>query len=305
MGVSASLTVSVGCAIFLVFVAVASASPPPGSASLTMNTSGSLTTSVTLVDPNGSALRFAIDGNFTPLIETLPLNASARAALVTEIANLEAAPLTSGLFGNRSGEVTAIEVARFTSLVEGALPYLPTGSLSATDLLNVTLDGNHATSTSLTGLAFVNATGPDTSSSPLTISVSSTLSFALAGGSHVLAIRLPAVSFLGNLSLLVGVPFTFVGPPGMMISSTGGLTSVSVTNDPWGWASPHLSGDYSPGSGTASVSFTAAFPLGDALLIGTSVVVIAVLGFILFRRRRARKATESKDSEGMGPSGSA
>lgn len=66
--------------------------------SVTLQNDGTLLGTIVVWDPNGSALRYAIDGDFQPLVNALPVNASTRSGI---LANLNATE------SNRSSPVSS------------------------------------------------------------------------------------------------------------------------------------------------------------------------------------------------------
>ena len=116
-------------------------------------------------DPNGSTLRAAMDGNFAPLVDSLPINATEQATILSAISLQESGLVGSLLFGNRDGTVEANEVTMFETLIQDAgTAFSSTGISSAnfslTGLVALELDGSAATSTKLGGVAFTGAVGP-------------------------------------------------------------------------------------------------------------------------------------------------
>jgi hypothetical protein len=260
-----------------------------------VGTDGTVGVALSVVDANGSALRSAMDGNFTPLIDALPLNASARTSALDAIALAEADPLSASLFGNRDGTVEPSEVALFSDLLRDEAGTLPSSTFTGLGVIGLTLNGNAPGSATFDGATFNGAVGPDSSTAPITITSSTTESFAPEGTSGTLvatwnftiagAFVLPAP----NATLSVTTP------DGTTIGTANGLVGESVTNDPFGWGSATASGQVGASStGSATVGFHPSFPLGDVLIAGTAAAVVAVPAFLLWRRRR--KATEADDA---------
>jgi hypothetical protein len=287
----------------------ASTTPGPGQGvALTLTSGGALTASFSIVDPNGSALRYAMDGNFTPLILSLPLSATNRTLALTEISTLEAEPLLSGLFGNRDGSVEADEVTNFAHLLEVGSRDVPGTLLTGVDGFNATLDGQAPSSVVLSSITFANATGADTSSLPLTIESDLAAQFGAVGSPSVLALDLPVSTLPTGIPVgLLSVPVSFAGPAATTITSVSGLVGESTTNDPLGWAAPSAQGNYPLGSPSAiQFHFEAAFPVGDVLVIGLSIVALVIAVALLARRRRRRRLARIMiPPGGLGPSGSA
>ena len=283
--------------------------PGPGQGvDLTLTSAGALTASFSLVDLNGSALRYAMDGNFTPLILSLPLSATNRTLALTEIATLEAEPLLAGLFGNRDGSVDAEEVINFARLLEEGSRDVPDTLLTGVDGFNATLDGQAPTSLVLSSITFLNATGADTSSLPLTIQSDLAAQFGTVGSPSVLALDLPVSTLPTGVPVgLLSVPVSFSGPAATTITSVSGLVGESTTNDPLGWGAPSAQGSYPLGSSSAiQFHFDTAFPLGDVLAIGLPIVALVIALVLLVRRRRRRRLARIVDPPGgLGPSGSA
>ncbi|MCI4344705.1 MAG: hypothetical protein L3J87_03675, partial [Thermoplasmata archaeon] len=96
--------------------------------SVTYVSSTQLGVSLSLSDGNGSALRYAIDGNFTPFVEGLPVNASTRSSILNTLNQTENSPFLAGFFGNRDGHVDAGEVTQFSALLKQEARLLPSAS---------------------------------------------------------------------------------------------------------------------------------------------------------------------------------
>ncbi len=281
------------------------ATVPAAQAGLSLASNGSLSASVTTTVQNGSALRYAIDGNFTPLLAGLPLNNSTRASILAQIAQLESSPIFGGLFGNRDGTVSALEVTLFVALIENEARLLPSGTVLGTGTLGLTLDGLQASSVHLDSLTLSGAVGPDNSSAPIGVAISSTFTFLLSGTQHTLLVSLTGLGSLpgtGPVGPSFGVSFTT--PAGMTVTSTSGLSAVTRSNDVWGWGSASVSGTFTPlTSPNASIDFTSAFPTGY-VVIGLAIGAAAAgVGVYWYRRRRARNRSATGEG-GSGPSGS-
>lgn len=290
MAVARATVLSIGMALLLLLPVGAQAASISGS----VTSSGSLTLVLAATDPNGSSLRYAMDGNFGPLVDSLPINASEKGTILASISAEESGLAGALLFGNRDGTVEANEVTMFETLIQDAgVALSDTGlssaNLSLTSVVALTLDGDPSTSTTLAGVAFTDAVGPDASSAPIGIALTLNLQFPSPGSTNTLSLGTNSSELGLGLSLLaptIEVNLTF--PSGTAVSGTSGFASVSTTPDPWGWSSPSISGTYSPAvEPTVSVSYGPAFPTGDALLIGVPVAVVAIaLGLVLWRRRR-------------------
>lgn len=250
---------------------------------------GTLTGSIVAWDTNGSALRYAIDGNFQPLVDSLPLNASTRSTILANLNASEANPLVAGLFGNHDGTVEAGEVAQFANLVTTEAQYFPSSFLNPT-FVHLTVDGGGATAYTFTGLGLPGAVGPDSSTAPIAIEVNATYHFPISGNSHT--VKLGWVVPAGFSLIAPGaVDFAVTGPAGLTISSTSGLGGANVQNDPFGWGTSTASGTVDPGtSGNATVTFGPAFPVGDILIVLAVAVPAGVVGAVLLRRRRRGRA---------------
>lgn len=252
---------------------------------VTVSPSGLVSSQVSFTDPNGSALRYAIDGNFTPFIDALPVNASVRAALLLA---LELNPYVQLYSGNHDGIVETNEVGLFEELVVAESKLLPAASLSAG--FTSTLDGQGPSSTTLDSLALANATGPDSSSAPIDLTAGVSQQFPYTGSRHVLSFALNATAGLTAPTLPGAVQVRVTTPENTAITSTDGLQNVSTANDPLGWGSATTTGSFAPDRSTsATVHFDAAFPLGTVLLIALPVGAAAGgIGLLLYRRRRRR-----------------
>jgi hypothetical protein len=286
-----------GLLVALVLMALgpgaATASTPPPAATLSLAGNGSLSVTLSFAVANGSALRYAMDGNFTPLIDLLPVNASTRASLLAVINQAEANPLAAGLFGDRDGSVTyATDVVRFESLVIHYARQFPPGTFAGA--LNVSLKGTSPSSEALQAITFTNATGPDASTAPIGITTALAVGFPVdASGSGTFRIvwNLPPLS--GNVSPPVApVGFRFTGPPGDSIRSVSGLDALRVSNDPWGYSSPVAAGQYTPLPGhDVAVAFAPAFPTGTvAIAAGAAAGIGGAVAAVLVRRRRKRRS---------------
>ncbi|MCI4350264.1 MAG: hypothetical protein L3K15_01950 [Thermoplasmata archaeon] len=292
----------------LAVLAVLLAEGIPWSAGTAVATAGSASASVTiqylgpyqlnvalgLTDANGSALRSAIDGNFTPFVDTLPINSSTRSSILAMINTSEQNPFLAGFFGNRDGRVEAGEVTQFESLLANGLKLVPSSSFLNPTFVRVSLDGANPTSSLVGAFGFPGAVGADSSAAPLEIEVNVTDGFASAtsGSAHTIGLGWSAPAGLG-LIVNPTIQFTAQTPAATAIKGTTGLTGVSVRNDIWGWGTSSASGTFDPAtSGNVTVSFENAFPVGD-LLIATAVVapILAVgVVWVIRRYRRARAA---------------
>ena len=264
------------------------ASAASGSVDLALSSGGALAVDATVVDPNGSALRYAMDGNFTPLLDLAVADPAQRATILGEIEIAESTPLLGSYFGNHDGTVEASEAARFAGLLEQQASLLPPTGLTGGSAVALTLDGANATSAKLTAIAFLNATGPDTSAAPVTVTTSLGYQFAYGSGDHVLALTF-AAAFPGAPTTGTSVDVALTTPAATAIHGTAGFSAgASVANDPWGLGSGHLAAGFEPGNATrASVDFGPAFPTAYVVLgiAAAAGVAIAVLGL----RRRARR----------------
>ncbi|MGC2288604.1 MAG: hypothetical protein WA688_01935 [Thermoplasmata archaeon] len=284
---------------------------PSSGIALALGSDGTVDAGLATVVANGSALRYAMDGYFGPLIDTLPGTNASKAALLAEINATESNPLFAGLFGDHDGRVNTLDVQRFVSLIGSEAKLIPVTAI--TGVLNVTLDGNDPTSDLLQGVSFSNAPGPDNSSAPIGVTATLAVTFAWSGtgNSHTFQVAWNLPSILGNLSVPVtAVNVTFTTPAAITITSITGLNRTQISNDVFGWGSASASGQYTPLPGhTVVIKFGPSFPTGDAVIVGTIVVVAGLLvGLLLFRRRRRRRSATpppglavNKES-GVGPS---
>ncbi|MCI4320761.1 MAG: hypothetical protein L3K18_00095 [Thermoplasmata archaeon] len=251
--------------------------------------------SISIVDTNGSALRSAMDGNFTPLIDALPVNASQKASALASINSAESSLLLASLFGNRDGTVEPSEVSLFESLLRDEASAIPSGALTGGSFLSTTLNGNAPGSASFGGATFSGAPGADSSPAPITVTTSSTESFLPDGSSGSLVVS-------WNLTIAAGIALpapnatvTVTTPAATTITTATGLQGESVHNDLLGYGAPSASGSIGAGAtGSATVAFHPAFPLGDVLIIAGIGVVVGVLA--LLYRRRLRRAREVPDA---------
>jgi hypothetical protein len=262
------------------------------SANVTIGPSGSVDLSLSASIPNGSAVREAMDGNFTPIVEAITPNATEQATILRDIASAESTPILGSLFGNRDGTVEPNEVASFESLLQYEAQLLPTGSISGGSLLAFTLDGGRATSTQISGIAFSNATGPSDSTAPIGVTTRLNYTFAESGSSHTLALTANLSTGGFPVALLTGtVDLTVTTPAGTSITGTEGFSQSTTSNDPLGWGTSSVSGSFAPTtSGSLSVSFGPAFPTGDLAIAAPFIAFAALLAVLLLVRRRRRKA---------------
>jgi hypothetical protein len=290
--------------------------PQPDSATLSITPSGLLAVNFTLADPNGSPLRYAMDGNFSPLVNSLPANATTKSNALRQIAALESAPLVGGFFGNRDGSVSSAEVILFQGLLHqltsGVGGSLPTGTLSASAVAGLTLDGAKASTSTFQSVTFAGAEGPDNSTLPIGISLQFSYQFPISGSQHTLSFAIGG----GGLPSAIVIPnaiatVSFSTPPGTTITSVDGLGSVSTSSDPWGWGGSQSSGTYTLATNsTIAFHYQSSFPTGDLVLGGIATGAIALgASLLLLRRRRRRRGAPApgpKAEEGaVGPSGSA
>lgn len=289
----AALPASLGIVLLLLVVVPAAARA--ASAGVTVSSSGSVAVDLTASIPNGSVIREAMDGNFTPIVDAISSNASQRASILAQIASAESTPLLGSLFGNRDGFVEPGEVSSFESLLSYEAQLLPTGGISGGSLLAFTLDGARATSTKIGGVTFSNATGPADSTTPVGVTTQLTYSFPSSGSSHTIALTtnltatpFPIALFTGNVGL------TLVTPAGTSITGTTGFLEATITNDPLGWGTSSVSGSFAPTTtGALSVSFGTAFPTGDVAIAVPIVAAVAIVCVLLYRRRARRRAAPS------------
>jgi hypothetical protein len=268
----------------LLFPASASAA----SVVLSFDGAGHLSAQLQVTAQNGSALREAMDGSFGPLVDLISTNASQRASILAQISAAESTPFVSAYFGNRDGTVSASEVSLFETLLQQESQLLPSSSFTSSPALAVTLDGAAPTSITLTGVSFQDATGPADSTAPVIVAPSVALDFPFSGSSHVLALsaNITAVGFtlspvLGNVNLTLSLP------NGQAVTQSAGFSNAQIQNDLLGWGPSSFSGTYAPSThGEISVSFGAAFPAGDVLVVALAAAVGIVLALLWLRRRR-------------------
>lgn len=285
--------------LLLGWPAAAVGPPGPSPVSFILSPNGSLLANLTVEVPNGSLLRYAIDGNFTPLLDALPISASNRSNYEAQIAFLENNPFTAGDFGTNSGTVSAGEVGVFDRLVLQESAYLPSGALTGGLVFAMTLDGQKPTSASLQAFYALDALGPDASTAPLNVSVTTQYAFPISGSAHTLGFSWTLPPLL--LSAYLDFDVTFLTPAGDTITGSTGFGSTAVHNDLFGFAPGRFTGTLSPsGNGSASVAFGPAFPLGTILIVAV-VVGAGALGLLLLalrgrRRRRAAPGTASTNT---------
>ena len=238
-----------------------------------------------------------MDGNFTPFIDALPINTSAKAMLISEIGGLEGSILTASLFGNRDGTVESYEVNQFQSLLLDESQFLPSGTLTASGGVYLHLDGAAAASAVIDSITFANATGSDASTAAVGVTTEIDYSWtepANSGGGqdNTLTFGTNLTGGNVNLGVLVGiVQVAVTTPAGTSITGTTGFGSVSVSNDPLGWGTSSLSGSYTPGTDSSvSASYGPAFPTGDVLVVGLPIAAAVAVGLLMWRRRRRRRA---------------
>ncbi len=282
-------------AAVLLLVAAATApaaGSPGGSVSLTLGASGALNATVAFTDPNGSALRYAMDGNFTPLVDALVTNATQRATILAQIATAESTPIIGAFFGNRDGTVVASEVTLFESLIEQQVQLLPASSLTGGGGVGLVLDGAPPTSAHLDSVSFANATGPVSSSQPILVTSALSYQFTYGSGSHSLALTFNNSSTgLVPAGGEVSVTVSLTTPAATAVTGATGFNTTSVANDLWGLGPAHFSGTYDSSSGhPVSIAFGPAFPTAYVAL-GAAVAALVLLGALLLwrRRRRARR----------------
>ena len=284
-------TVAAAFTSFLLLVVLVPAGARAASGQVTVGSDGTVTVAISASVPDGSVLRLAMDGNFTPIVDALTTNASQRASLLAQIAVAESTPFLGSLFGNQDGTVSPGEVSSFENLLAQEAQLLPTSGFSGGSFLSFTLDGNRATSTRVGGITFQNATGPADSTSPVGVTTTITDSFAYQGSNHVLAFTANVSTGGLPISLLTGeVGLTVTTPTATAVTGTEGFDQRTISNDPFGWGAGSVSGTFLPTTtGTLSVSFDAAFPTGD-LLVALPFVVAGLVGAALLYRRRRRKS---------------
>ncbi|HEV2448973.1 MAG TPA: hypothetical protein VGU43_01010 [Thermoplasmata archaeon] len=286
-------------AVLLVGMPAAALVPPgPSPVSFILNPNGSLLANLTVEIPNGSLLRYAIDGNFTPLLNALPISAANRSNYEAQIAFLESNPFTAGDFGTNSGTVSSGEVGVFDRLVLQESAYLPSGALTGGFVFAMTLDGQKPSSASLQAFYALDALGPDSSAAPLNVSVTTQYSFPISGSSHTLGFSWTLPPLL--LSAYLDFDVTFLTPAGDTITGSSGFGLTAVHNDVYGFSPGKFTGTLTPsGNGSANVEFGPAFPLGTILIVAAVVAAGAIgIGFLLLRGRRRRRASLSTSPAG-------
>jgi hypothetical protein len=254
-----------------------------------------VTVALSVVDANGSALRYAMDGNFTPIVAAFGLNASERAYVLASIAAAESSPLTASLFGNRDGTVEPSEVALFSDLLRDEAGVLPAATFTGLGVIGLTLNGDKPGSAMFEGVTFAGAVGPDASTAPITITSTTSEAFLPEGTSGTLV---AAWNFTIAGTFVLPAPnatLSVTTPAGTTIGTATGLVSESVTNDPLGWGPATASGQVGPSStGSATVGFHPSFPLGDVLIAVAAAGAVGAAAFLLWRRRR--RAAEADDA---------
>jgi hypothetical protein len=293
-------------------VPVTLGSAPSSGISLALASDGSVTAGLEIAVANGSALRYAMDGYFGPLVDLLPESNASKAALLAEINATEDNPVFAGLFGDRDGQVNALDVSRFQSLINSESRLIPVSTI--TGVLNVTMDGKGPSTLSLQDVTFTSAIGPDDSTAPIGVVAAVLLDFSWSGigNAHTFQVAWNLPAILGNLSLpTANVNVSFTTPAAITITSVSGLNDLRTSNDPFGWGSGSTSGQYTPAPGhTIVIKFGPSFPTGDALIIGVVVIAAGVtVGLLVRRRRRGRRKTpvpasgpSSHEPSGVGPS---
>ena len=281
-----------------------------GDLSVTVASDGGTSVALSMVDANGSALRYAMDGNFTPLVDLLPVSASQKASYLAEVELAESSPLSSSYFGNHDGQVASGEVTLFESLVLNEATLLPSGSVVGASTVVLALNGVPATSGRLAQVAFLGATGPDASAAPITVVTTLAYDLPYGSGEQNLSFRvaLPtAFAGLGTSGTVPEVNVTIVTPTATAIASVSGLTGAALSNDVWGWGSATATGRYAPlSNGTVTVLFHPSFPVGDVALGAAAAASVGAVAFLVLRRHRRRPVGRTASSdEKVGPSGSA
>ncbi|MCI4334441.1 MAG: hypothetical protein L3K04_02250 [Thermoplasmata archaeon] len=270
---------------------VASATSTP--VVLQLSSGGSLTSNITVQLANGSALRYALDGNFSPLLDELPISGSNRSTYEAEIAGFEGNPFTAGLFGNRDGTVEPYEVTDFEQLVQQEARLLPVSVLTGGVAFQLTIDGQAASSASVQGIGISGGLGADTSTLPVEVSLLTVYTYSLSGNSHTLGLSWTLPPLL--ITPLLNFDVSFSTPAGDSITGSSGFGSTSVQNDLLGFAPGKFDGQLQPsGSGSASVHFAPSFPLGTFLLVAGVVGVAALACLLLLRRARRRRRTAAE-----------
>jgi hypothetical protein len=275
--------------------------PTSAGVDLTLATNGTLTIEVTSEVPNGSALRYAMDGNFTPLLGVLRVNASESATIVRTITGLESSPFTASLFGNRNGEVSAYEVTTFESLISRESTLVPKGLLGGTGGVPSTLDGAAPISESVGSVLFTGGPGPDNSTAPVGVQVQSTDSFDYSGSTHTLTLGAPSLPY--GLPGSFGLNLSFTTPPGETITGVTGTTTDHVANDPLGWGAASMSGTLEAATNSSvTVEFQNATPVGTiAIIVGSVALGGVAAGGLLWRRRRRAHASPPAPPMMAGP----
>jgi len=260
------------------------------SAGLTLASDGSLRVDLTASIPNGSALRAAVDGNFTLLVDLIVANQSQRATILQQIQSAESTPILSAFFGNRDGTVEGSEVTQFEDLLEQEAQLLPSGAIAGTSALGLTLDDRRPDASHLDGVAFANATGPVASATAVPVTTSLSYGFPYEGASHRLALTLNLSPVAVPLGLFTGaVDLSFRTPSGTTITGTAGFDTVRISNDVLGWGSASVGGSFTPATQkVVAVSFGASTPWGDVLLVVPVAAALGSVVFLLYRRRRRR-----------------
>jgi hypothetical protein len=282
-------------AVVLALLGLSGTAAAGPSAHLDVATDGSIVVSLSLDDPNGSALRAAMDGNFSPIVSLIPGNASSRASVLAQIQTAESSPFLAQLFGNRDGTVEPSEVTMFETLLRDEAGTLPSGVLTGGGILTLTLNGNPAGSASFGGVTFDGAVGPVLSTAPVTVASSTTDQFLPEGTTGTVAVSWNFSAGGGLLAVAIpSVALRVTTPAATSITSATGWDSNHVANDPLGFGPASVDGMVgATPTGTATVAFHPAFPLGYVLLGVASAAVLGAVAFLLWRRRaRTRRETD-------------
>ena len=280
---------------------VSIASFPQGTdLSLDLRANGELLSDARATIANGSLLRFAIDGNFSPLLGALPLNDSTRNSIAQAIYSAEGGQFAT-FFGNHDGRVEPGEVDSFQSLLIADSGVFPTWLILAGSAPSVTIDGQAAAAMQLVAVQITGGVGLDTSPAPVSIFAQRSDQYVYGSGGHLLTISWN----LFSASTVLGAPrplnVSLRLPDATQVESTSGFLSASTAQDPWGLAAASLSGSAQPSSAAPlTVRFSPAFPWAMVVIIVGVAGVAASLAVIWRVRRRSRRGRSTRNE--VGPS---
>ena len=243
---------------------------------------------------NGSAVRYAMDGNFSVLIESSNLSPEQKVLLYNYTSLLKTDPRFKMLLGNEDGVVTEQEIENFENLIkEGSKISSSQMYFFSEYLFTITIDNREPFDMKIMNIDFGGAQGPVNSTKSITTELYVIYNFFMRDlNEHVLIIT-RRVEFQNYESLIL---FKFVTMKQWHIKDFRGLKNVEVVNDYWGLESSSINGEVDLTSPLIGISIKKASP--TFLYWITAIVIILILMSVVLyiynikKRQKKRQRSE-------------